>query len=81
MVLRGEPGIGKSGLAAAAAGLAEDSGAVVLTLAGSALHTDAGLHPVRSCSNAVAASSRLDPSWRAAVAARSRAGRPADWTR
>ena len=48
VVLRGEPGIGKSRLAAAAAELAEDSGAVVLALMGSALHTDAGLHPVRS---------------------------------
>jgi class 3 adenylate cyclase len=48
VVLRGEPGIGKSALAAAAARLALDSGAVVLTLTGSALHTDAGLHPIRS---------------------------------
>ncbi len=48
VVLRGEPGIGKSALAAAAARLAEDSGAVVLALTGSALHTDAGLHPIRS---------------------------------
>jgi hypothetical protein len=48
VVLRGEPGIGKSALAAAAARLALDSGAVVETLTGSALHTDAGLHPIRS---------------------------------
>jgi len=48
VVLRGEPGIGKSALAAAAARLASDCGAVVVTLTGSALHTDAGLHPVRS---------------------------------
>src|SRR6478609_7095939 len=47
VVLRGEPGIGKSALAAAVAGVASDSGAVVLTLTGSALHTDAGLYPVR----------------------------------
>ena len=48
MVFRGEPGIGKSRLAAAAAELAEDSGAVVLELVGSPFHTDAGLHPVRT---------------------------------
>ena len=48
VVLRGEPGMGKSSLAAAAAGLAEEAGAVVLTLSGSALHNDAGLHPIRS---------------------------------
>jgi tetratricopeptide (TPR) repeat protein len=48
VVLRGEAGIGKSRLAAAAAGLAEDSGAVVLELMGSSLHTDAGLHPIRT---------------------------------
>ena len=61
MVLRGEPGIGKSRLAAAAAGLAEDSGAVVLTLAGSALHTDAGLHPIRSLLEQRCGISRLTP--------------------
>ncbi len=48
VVLRGDPGIGKSRLAAAAAGFAEDSGAVVLELKGSSLHTDAGLHPIRT---------------------------------
>jgi class 3 adenylate cyclase len=48
VVFRGEPGIGKSRLAAAAAELVEHSGAVVLELAGSPFHTDAGLHPVRS---------------------------------
>ena len=48
VVLRGEAGIGKSRLAAAAAELAEDSGAVVLELVGSSLHTDAGLHPIRT---------------------------------
>ena len=48
VVLRGEPGIGKSALAAAAARLALDSGSVVVTLTGSALHADAGLHPIRS---------------------------------
>jgi class 3 adenylate cyclase len=48
VVLRGEPGMGKSSLAAAACGLADESGAVVLTLPGSALHADSGLHPIRS---------------------------------
>ena len=48
VVFRGEPGIGKSRLAAAAAELVEDSGAAVLELAGSPFHTDAGLHPVRT---------------------------------
>ena len=48
VVFRGEPGIGKSRLAAAAAELVEHSGAVVLELIGSPFHTDAGLHPVRT---------------------------------
>ena len=48
VVFRGEPGIGKSRLAAAAVELAEGSGAVVLELIGSPFHTDAGLHPVRT---------------------------------
>ena len=47
LVFRGEPGMGKSRLAAAAIKLAETSGAVV-ELAGSPFHTDAGLHPVRA---------------------------------
>ena len=47
VVFRGEAGIGKSRLAAAAADLVESCGAVVLELAGSPFHTDAGLHPVR----------------------------------
>jgi predicted PilT family ATPase len=55
VVLRGEPGIGKSALAAAAARLALDSGAVVVTLTGSALHTDAGLTQYAACSNSIAA--------------------------
>jgi class 3 adenylate cyclase len=61
VVLLGEPGIGKSALAAAAAGLASDSGAVVLTLTGSALHTDAGLHPIRSLLEQRCGISRLTP--------------------
>ena len=48
VVFRGEPGIGKSRLAAAAAELVEASGSVVLELVGSPFHTDAGLHPVRT---------------------------------
>jgi class 3 adenylate cyclase len=47
LALCGEAGIGKSRLAAAAVELAEQSGAVVLELTGSPLHTDVGLHPVR----------------------------------
>ncbi|AFM17697.1 adenylate/guanylate cyclase family protein [Mycolicibacterium chubuense NBB4] len=48
VVFRGEPGIGKSRLAAAAVERVEASGAVVLELIGSPLHTDAGLYPVRT---------------------------------
>ena len=48
MVFRGEPGIGKSRLAAAAVELVEGSGAVVVELVGSPFHTDVGLHPVRT---------------------------------
>jgi class 3 adenylate cyclase/tetratricopeptide (TPR) repeat protein len=48
IVFRGEPGIGKSRLAAAAAELVENCGGPVLELAGSPFHTDAGLHPVRN---------------------------------
>jgi class 3 adenylate cyclase/tetratricopeptide (TPR) repeat protein len=48
VVFRGEPGIGKSRLAAAAAELVEASGSVVLELVGSPFHTDTGLHPIRT---------------------------------
>jgi hypothetical protein len=61
VVLRGESGIGKSRLAAAAARVAEDSGAVVLSLTGSALHTGAGLHPIRSLLEQRCGISRLTP--------------------
>ncbi len=61
LVLWGEPGIGKSRLAAAAAGIAENSGAVVLELAGSSLHTDAGLHPIRTLLEHRSGISRLTP--------------------
>lgn len=47
VVFRGEPGIGKTRLAAAAADLAHSSGAPTVGLFGSPLHTDTGLHPVR----------------------------------
>jgi class 3 adenylate cyclase/tetratricopeptide (TPR) repeat protein len=43
----GEPGIGKTRLANEAAELARSSGAPVIELYGSPLHTDTGLHPVR----------------------------------
>jgi class 3 adenylate cyclase/tetratricopeptide (TPR) repeat protein len=43
----GEPGIGKTRLANEAAELVRSSGAPVVELFGSPLHTDTGLHPVR----------------------------------
>jgi len=61
VVLRGEPGIGKSALAAAVTALAEYSKAVVLTLTGSALHADAGLHAVRGLLENRCGISRLTP--------------------
>ena len=48
LVFRGEPGIGKSRLASAALELVEGAGGVALELVGSPLHSDAGLHPVRT---------------------------------
>ena len=48
VVFRGEPGIGKSRLAAAASELVQASASVVLELVGSPFHTDTGLHPVRT---------------------------------
>jgi class 3 adenylate cyclase/tetratricopeptide (TPR) repeat protein len=47
VVFRGEPGIGKTRLAKEAAELVRGSGAPVVELFGSPLHTDTGLHPVR----------------------------------
>ncbi|MGV0794761.1 ATP-binding protein [Mycolicibacterium sp. XJ1819] len=47
VAFRGEPGIGKTRLARAAAELVEKSGGTVIELRGSPLHTDTGLHPVR----------------------------------
>ena len=47
LAFRGEAGIGKSRLAAAAVELAGRSNSVVIELTGSPLHTDVGLHPVR----------------------------------
>jgi class 3 adenylate cyclase len=44
----GEPGMGKSRLATAAADFAVESGLPVLALIGSVFHTEAGLHPIRS---------------------------------
>ncbi|MGV0835423.1 ATP-binding protein [Mycolicibacterium thermoresistibile] len=48
VVFRGEPGIGKSRLAADAVELVERDDAVVLELVGSPFHPDASLHPVRT---------------------------------
>ena len=59
VVFRGEPGIGKSRLAAAAADLVADSGAVVLELVGSPFHTDAGLHPGAHLDRSAAAASTV----------------------
>lgn len=47
VVFRGEPGIGKTRLVNEAAEMARSSGAPVIELFGSPLHTDTGLHPVR----------------------------------
>lgn len=47
IVFRGEAGIGKTRLANEAAELVRRSGAPVIELFGSPLHTDTGLHPVR----------------------------------
>ncbi|HYB81108.1 MAG TPA: adenylate/guanylate cyclase domain-containing protein, partial [Mycobacterium sp.] len=47
VVFRGEPGIGKTRLAKEAAEMVRSSGAPVIELFGSPLHTDTGLHPVR----------------------------------
>jgi class 3 adenylate cyclase/tetratricopeptide (TPR) repeat protein len=47
VVFRGEPGIGKTRLAAEAAELVGSSDAPVIELFGSPLHTDTGLHPAR----------------------------------
>ena len=47
VAFRGEPGIGKTRLARAAAEIVEASGGAVVELRGSPLHTDTGLHPVR----------------------------------
>lgn len=48
VALYGEPGLGKSRLATAAADLAIAAGRPVLALIGSVFHADAGLHPLRS---------------------------------
>ena len=47
VVFRGEAGIGKSRLAAAATDLAQRDGGTVLELVGSPVHADVGLHPAR----------------------------------
>ena len=48
VVFRGEPGIGKSRLAGSRRRVGRTAEAMVVELAGSPFHTDAGLHPVRS---------------------------------
>lgn len=48
VVFRGEPGIGKSRLAAAAAEIVSRDGGAVVELAGSPVHPNVGLHPVRT---------------------------------
>ncbi len=48
MLFVGEPGIGKSRLAAVAAELVEGSGGVALELAGSAFRAGTGLYPIRT---------------------------------
>ena len=48
VVIRGEAGIGKSRLVAAAVELVEGDGGIVLDLAGSPFHADVGLQPVRA---------------------------------
>ncbi len=48
VVFCGEPGIGKSRLAAAGEALVRQSAKSVMELIGSPFHTDAGLHPVRT---------------------------------
>jgi class 3 adenylate cyclase/tetratricopeptide (TPR) repeat protein len=48
VVFLGEPGIGKSRLAALAEEMVEGSGGTVVELTGSAFHTRTGLHPVRT---------------------------------
>ncbi|MBV8294112.1 MAG: AAA family ATPase, partial [Mycobacterium sp.] len=47
VVFCGDPGIGKSRLAATAMDMVERSGGVALELTGSPFHTDVGLYPVR----------------------------------
>lgn len=47
IVFRGEAGIGKSRLAAAASELVQQDGGTVLELVGSPVHTDVGLYPAR----------------------------------
>jgi serine/threonine protein kinase len=48
VVIRGEAGIGKSRLVAAAVDFLQDDGGTVLDLAGSPFHRDVGLHPIRA---------------------------------
>jgi class 3 adenylate cyclase len=61
VALRGDAGLGKSRLAAAAVDLVEPAGAAVLELHGSPFHTDVGLHPVRTLIEHRCGITRLTP--------------------
>ncbi|MCV7281972.1 AAA family ATPase [Mycolicibacterium flavescens] len=61
LAFTGEPGIGKSRLASAAAEQAERSGGVVLSLFGSPFHTTVGLHPIRTLLESRCGITRLTP--------------------
>ncbi|HEX4558652.1 MAG TPA: adenylate/guanylate cyclase domain-containing protein [Mycobacterium sp.] len=61
VIFRGEPGIGKTRLVTEAAELVRNSGAPVIELFGSPLHTDTGLHPVRRLMERRCGITRLTP--------------------
>ena len=61
IIFRGEPGIGKTRLVNEAAELVRSSGAPVIELFGSPLHTDTGLHPVRRLVERRCGITRLTP--------------------
>lgn len=61
IAFQGEPGLGKSRLATAAADIVEQSGGQVIVLFGSPFHADAGLHPVRTLLERRCGIGRLTP--------------------
>ncbi len=68
MVFCGEPGIGKSRLAAASETMVRQSTNAVMELIGSPFHTDAGMHPIRTLIERHCGISRLtDPAERLAL--------------